>query len=107
MYHLLVKDNSSNLSRNIGIRRKIANMARLRITLKNNNSLVSLHADSNAGSGLVDGEMARELAARGNVLDNGELARGAVNLEVDEGVGVDLLVLVVEAGDLVDVFTAR
>jgi hypothetical protein len=51
--------------------------------------------------------MARELAARGNVLDNGELARGAVNLEVDEGVGVDLLVLVVEAGDLVDVFTAR
>lgn len=82
-------------------------MARLGVALEHDNASIILQADGNAGAGLVDGELARELAARGHILDDVQLAGGAVNLEVDEGVRHDLLVLVVKAGNVVDVLTAR
>lgn len=48
---------------------------------------------------LVDGELARELAAGGDNLEELELAAGGVNLEVDERVGGDGLGRIVKVGD--------
>lgn len=104
--HLLIKNDRGNLALNVGKRFKVAELASAGVTLDDDNTAVALHADGNLGAGLVDGELAREAATSGNILEKGELSGVCVDREVDDGIRVNCLGLVVEARDVVDVFAA-
>lgn len=65
-----------------------------------------MQADSEQVTLLVDGELARELAAGGNDLEELELSGVGADLEVDERVGGDCLGRVVEVGNGGAVFGA-
>lgn len=85
---LLVEDDRSNLAVNVGIRNELAELAGLGVSLKDNNAVVLLQANSNAGTSLVHGELARVATAASNILEDGELAIVA-NGVVDDRVGLD------------------
>lgn len=105
-FHLLIKNDRGNLTLNVGKRFKVAELSSVRVTLDNDNTAVALHADGNLGAGLVDGELAREAATGGNILEKSELSCVGVDGEVDDGIRVNRLGLVVKAGDVIDVFAA-
>lgn len=95
----LVKHRRGNLTRDISIRHKAAQQTGRGVTVDKDDSAVVLQTDGEQGALLVDGELARELAAGGDDLEELKLAGGAVDLEVDERVGGDGLGGVVEVGD--------
>lgn len=102
----LVKHRRGNLARDISIRHKAAQQTSRRVTVDKDDSAVVLQAHGEQVALLVDGELARELAAGGDDLEELELAGGGVDLEVDERVGGDGLGRVVEVGDGGAVFGA-
>lgn len=100
----LVKHSRGNLASNVRIRHKAANQSRLRAPVEKDDAGVVLQPDGQQVALLVDGELARELAAGGDDLQQLELAGDGVDLEVDEGVGGDRLRRVVKVGDGAAVF---
>lgn len=85
---LLVEDDRGNLAFNVGVGNKLAELAGLGVSLNNNNAVVLLQADSNAGTSLVHGELARVATTASDILEDGKLAIVADGV-VDERVGLD------------------
>lgn len=103
----LIENHGRNLALDGDGRDKVAQLARLRVTLNEDDAAVLLLADSNQGASLVDRELAREAAASRHLLQRRQVARGAVDGEVDEGVRDDGgAVGGVKVGDLEGVLAA-
>lgn len=103
---LLVKDDRGDVALDVSKRFKVAELASRGVALDNHDAAVALHADGDLGACLVHRELAGEAATGRDVLEKRQLAVVADG-KVDHRVRIDLLGLVVEAGDLVDVFAAR
>lgn len=97
---LLVKNNRSNLPRNVSIAHKVTQFAALRVALDKNNPLILLLANRHQGTSLVHGKLTRVPAAAGSLLYECEATSLAIDGEVDERIGGDVgAVLAVEVGD--------
>lgn len=82
------------------MRKEGVQLARRDIPVDDDHPAVVLEADAQQCAGLVDGELAREHAAGGELLDGREVTRGVVDGKVDEHVRGDLRAVVgVEVGD--------
>lgn len=86
---VLVEDDVVDLAADVGAGDKVTEKAGLGVALEDDDAAVALLDDGDEVGGVVEGEVAREAAARGDLLDLGEGAGGRVDGEVDEGVGGD------------------
>lgn len=103
LLEVLVEDDIVDLAADVGAGDKVTQETSLGVTLDEDDAAVALLDDGNEVGGVIEGEVAGEAAAGGDLLELGEGTSSGVDGEVDEGVGDDGLVGgVLEAGDLPD-----
>ena len=85
----MVEDNHVNLPFHRRVRNKVAQLSRLRISFNDNDAAVRLKCHHHEAGVLVEGEVTREQATGGDLLQRGEATRGRIDGEVDYDVRDD------------------
>lgn len=86
LFFLLLEYNGRNFSLELDRGDKLAQLARLDITLNDGHPPISLHGSGNQGTVLADGEVAREASSARHLLQALQGARLGINGKVDERV---------------------